>query len=310
VLIFALELSFYICLLSIRYFLLSSNQYRKVILLVMTNNLQESAHYLRQMCLPPQAVAVVLGTGLGDQFMSLLEVESEIPYADIPHFPLSTVQGHRGTLVVARLGNKPVVVMRGRFHYYEGYSVRQVTYPVQVLAALGITHLLLTNAAGNLRADWHKGQLMLVDDHIYLLPDHPLKGQAYPRAGQTYAPYHPQINSVLMDVAHQLGIDLHKGVYAAMPGPMLETRAEQRFLQRIGADVVGMSTVPEAMVAHALGIPCAAISALTNDCSPDHLQPVSLEEILDTASLAAEPLSRLLAGGIQALNGDAISHFH
>jgi purine-nucleoside phosphorylase len=239
---------------------------------------------------------IVLGTGLSGLARSI-EQPLEIPYTSIPGFPLSTVESHAGKLIYGTLAGKKVVVMQGRFHFYEGYDFVKATFPIRVLHATGIRVLMLSNAAGSLNSDFRKGDLMLLDDHINMLPGNPLIGPNEDRWGPRFPdmshPYNENLNALAVRSAGELGITLHKGVYAAVPGPNLETRAEYRFLMKIGADAVGMSTVPEVITAHHMGLPCVAVSVLTDECNPDHLVPVSLEEIIRTAQTAEPNLNNM-----------------
>jgi purine-nucleoside phosphorylase len=199
------------------------------------------------------------------------------------------VYGHIGTI--------PVVALQGRFHYYEGYSMQQITFPVRVLKELGVTSLLLSNAAGGMNPDYRKGDLVLIDDHINLLPDNPLRGLADPQLGPRFvdmsAPYDAQLNQALQTAAAAQGVELMQGIYVSVMGPNLETRAEYRWLRSTGADMVGMSTVPEVIVANQIGLRCAAVSVITDECDPDNLQPVDIAEIIAVAGRADEKLSRI-----------------
>ncbi|MDP4291232.1 MAG: purine-nucleoside phosphorylase [Bacteroidota bacterium] len=240
---------------------------------------------------------IILGTGLG-KLVDYIEIIQQIDYAEIPFFPISTVEFHKGQLIYGRLGNHMVMAMQGRFHYYEGYNLQQITFPIRVMKALGVKQLLVTNAAGAMNLTMKKGSLMLLNDHINLLPDNPLRGKHEPDFGPRFpdmsCPYSPAINNRLVELANKLGITLHQGVYIAVAGPNLETKAEYRYLRMIGGDAVGMSTVPEIIVANQIGIPAAAISVLTDECDPDNLVPAELNEILATAALAEEDLVRLI----------------
>jgi purine-nucleoside phosphorylase len=268
------------------------------------DRIKETADFLTAGGFSGAHTGVVLGTGLGS-FINELNVDRTIPYQDIPHFPHSTVESHKGQLLFGRIGDRKVIVLQGRFHYYEGYSMQQITFPVRVLHALGIRTLLLSNAAGGLNPSYRKGDLVLVYDHINLLPENPLRGLNDPAFGNRFVdmscPYDPELNKTLTTEADRLSILLHKGVYVSVMGPNLETRAEYRYLRRIGADMVGMSTVPEVIVAAHLGLPCAAISVITDECDPDHLVPVSIHEIIEVAGRADTVLSKLLAAAIGSL---------
>lgn len=240
---------------------------------------------------------IILGTGLG-KLIDHIEIIHQIDYAEIPFFPISTVESHKGQLIYGGLGNHMVLAMQGRFHYYEGYSQQQITFPIRVMKALGVKQLLVTNAAGALNLEMKKGSLMLIDDHINLLPDNPLRGKHEsefgPRFPDMSCPYSPVISNRLEALACEMGINLHKGVYIAVSGPNLETRAEYRYLKMIGGDAVGMSTVPEIIVANQIGLPAAAISVITDECDPDNLSPAVLSEILAIAALAEDDLVRLI----------------
>jgi purine-nucleoside phosphorylase len=270
----------------------------------MLTKIKETADFLQWKGFADATIGVVLGTGLGS-FIKELNIEHTIPYQDIPHFPQSTVESHKGQLIVGRIGDKKVIVLQGRFHFYEGYSMQQITFPVRVLNALGIRALLLSNAAGGLNPAYKKGDLVLLDDHINLLPENPLRGLNDPAFGNRFVdmsqPYDPRLGQQLMAEAARLSLHLHTGVYASVMGPNLETRAEYRYLRSIGADMVGMSTVPEVIVAGHLGLPCAAVSVITDQCDPDHLVPVSIEEIIAVAGKADAVLSRLLAATVARL---------
>lgn len=258
----------------------------------MIEHIKRAADYLREKGVAEPVAAVILGTGLGERFVTTVEQKLVIPYAEIPHFPISTVESHHGKLIFGAVRDRKVLVMQGRFHYYEGYTLQQVAFPVRVMKALDTKYLLISNASGNLNRAWKAGEIMVVDDHINLQPDNPLRGKNLdalgPRFPDMSRPYSPFLNDRLFDAARRRGLILRKGVYAAVLGPNLETRAEYRFLRTIGADAVGMSTVPEVIVANHAGLPCCAVSVLTDNCDPDNLNPISLDEII-AVSKAAEP---------------------
>ncbi len=249
-------------------------------------------------------VGVVLGTGLG-ALLGHIQVAHSIPYAEIPHFPTATVEFHRGNLIFGTIGDRPVIAMQGRFHFYEGYTMAEITFPVRVLKALGCTQLLLSNAAGGINPGFKKGDLVLIDDHINLQTDNPLRGLNDPAFGNRFvdmsAPYDATMQQHLTAAAEAQGLPLKKGVYAAVAGPNLETRAEYRYLRIIGADMVGMSTVPEVIVANQVGLPCAAISVITDECDPDNLAPVDIAEIIAVAGKADEGLSAIFSAAIRNL---------
>jgi purine-nucleoside phosphorylase len=238
----------------------------------------------------------VLGTGL-HHFLHHLEDKRSIPYAAIPGFPVSTVEFHKGNLVYGTINGKNILVMQGRLHAYEGYSMQQVVFPIRVMKLLGIKNLLLSNAAGGIHPAFKKGDLVQLADHINLQTGNPLTGKNFEELGPRFpdmsAPYNAAINALLAEKAGALNIPLKTGVYAAVNGPNLETRAEYRYLRIIGADMVGMSTVPEVIAANHLQLPCAAVSVITDECDPDHLQPVNISEIIAVAAAADEKLSEL-----------------
>jgi purine-nucleoside phosphorylase len=249
-------------------------------------------------------VAIVLGTGLGGLAREIA-VEAEIPYGDIPGFPLSTVEAHAGKLLAGRLAGRPVMAMQGRFHRYEGYDLQQVTFPVRVLHALGARTLVVSNACGGMNPLWGPGDLMLLSDHINLLGDNPLTGPNDDRLGPRFpdmsAPYDPELRALARAAALELGIVLREGVYVAVPGPNLETRAEYRMLRAIGADVVGMSTVPEVIVAVHQGMRVVGVSIITDQCLPDALEPADIGRIIATASRAEPKLTRLVTTLLERL---------
>jgi purine-nucleoside phosphorylase len=247
-------------------------------------------------------VAIVLGTGLGG-LASRIEVEATIDYTDIPGFPLSTVESHAGRLLCGTLSGKTVVAMQGRFHRYEGYTLQQVTFPVRVLRALGAETLVVSNACGGMHPLWAPGELMLIADHINLLGDNPLIGPNDDRLGPRFPdmsePYDARLRQIARGVALELRLTLREGVYVAVPGPNLETRAEYRFLRGIGADVVGMSTVPEVIVAIHGAMRVLGISIITDQCLPDALEPASVEKIIAVASRAEPDLTALVCGVLE-----------
>ncbi len=250
------------------------------------------------------SVAIILGTGLG-ALGAAITVETVVEYADIPGFPLSTVESHSGKLIFGTLGGKRVVAMQGRFHRYEGYSLQQVTFPVRVLRALGADTLIVSNACGGMRADWEAGDVMLIVDHINLLGDNPLIGANDSRLGDRFpdmsAPYDATLCGLARAVARDAKITLREGVYVAVAGPNLETRAEYRMLQALGADAVGMSTVPEVIVALHGGLSVLGISIITDMCIPDALEAASLEKILAVAKRAEPALTTLVRGVLERM---------
>ncbi len=253
--------------------------------------------------LVPEA-ALILGTGLGG-IGKAVTVECAIPYSEIPGFPLSTVESHAGRLLVGTLAGRRVMAMQGRFHRYEGYSLQQATFPVRVLRALGATTLIASNACGGMHPLWAPGDLMLISDHINLLGDNPLIGPHDTAFGDRFpdmsAPYDAALRAVARQVAAERGITLREGVYVAVSGPNLETRAEYRMLRALGADVVGMSTVPEVIVAVQSGMRVLGLSIITDQCLPDSLEPANLERIIATAGAAEPHLETLVRGVLECL---------
>ncbi len=267
--------------------------------------INEAVEYLRKRGVDSPEVGVILGTGLGNKFVKEIKSPVIIPYNSIPHFPISTVEFHKGQLIFGEVKGKKILAMQGRFHYYEGYSMKQITLSVRVMKLLGVRSLLISNAAGCMNTDWKKGQLMLINDHINLLPDNPLRGENYelfgPRFPDMSEPYSKVLGKKLHQIAKKKKIKLNEGVYVAVIGPNLETRAEYRFLRTIGADAVGMSTVPEVIVANHMNLPCCAISVLTDECDPDNLKPVNIQEILKIAGKLEGQLTELYVELIKSL---------
>lgn len=255
--------------------------------------LQETVSYLQLQIEPfrPQ-YGIILGTGLGN-LTDTIEMVHEINYADIPNFPVSTVKSHKGKLIFGHLGGKPIVALAGRFHYYEGYSMQEVTFPVRVMRWLGIEILFISNAAGSLNPEIKTGHLMILRDHINLMPAHPLRGKNYeelgPRFPDMLKTYDPELNQKGLDIASKHGFACHTGVYVAVPGPTLETPAEYKYMHIIGGDAVGMSTVPEIIVAKHMELKVFAISVATDmGYPPEIIQETSLEDVIQVAT-AAEP---------------------
>ncbi len=270
----------------------------------MLENIQQTTSYIKNRIgdFEPE-VGIILGTGLGE-LVSVIEVEKQLMYSNIPDFPISTLEFHSGKLIFGTLAGKKVVAMQGRLHYYEGYTMQQITFPVRVMKMLGIKTLFVSNASGSLNPDFKKGDLMIIEDHINLQPHNPLIGrneeELGPRFPDMSQAYRSDLISKALNIAADNNITCHKGVYVAVTGPNLETKAEYKYLRIIGGDAVGMSTVPEVIVANHMGLPVFAISVLTDEGFPEVLQPVSLEEILAVAH-EAEPkmtliLKNLIAG--------------
>jgi len=263
----------------------------------MMQKITEAADYLKTKGMVAPEVGIILGTGLG-KLADQIQKEIEIDYEEIPHFPISTVEFHHGILIYGKLNGKQVLVMKGRSHAYEGYSTQEITFPVRVMKVMGIRCLLVSNACGAMNTDFKKGSLMLIEDHINLLPN-PLIGPNIDELGTRFPDmsqaYSRELNTKIIGIAERHGINLHRGVYVAVTGPNLETRAEYRFLRKIGADVVGMSTTPEVIVANHMKLPVAAISVVTDECDPDNLEPVDIDKILYYASQAEKGLVKIFS---------------
>ena len=249
-------------------------------------------------------IGIILGTGLGG-LAKEIHAETVVDYGDIPHFPLSTVESHHGRLIFGTLGSKQVVAMQGRFHYYEGYSMKQVTFPVRVMKFLGVHTLLVSNAAGGMNPQFRRGSIMIITDHINLLGDNPLIGpndeSLGPRFPDMSEPYSRTLIALAEEVALEQKLRVERGIFVAVPGPNLETRAEYRFLRFIGADAVGMSTVPENIVANHMGIRVLGFSIITDECFPDSLQPADVQEIIRVASTTEPKLTAIMKGVIGRL---------
>ena len=266
--------------------------------------IEASAGVVRQLFPEPPSVAIILGTGLG-QLARAIEVSASMSYTEIPGFPLSTTESHAGRLLFGTLGGKTVVAMQGRLHLYEGYTARQVSFPVRVMRALGAETLVVSNACGGMNPLWNPGEIMLIADHINLLGDNPLIGPNDDELGPRFPDMSDAYNSALREMAREVAIEerivLREGVYAAVSGPNLETRAEYRFLRAIGADVVGMSTVPEVIVAVHGGMRVLGLSIITDRCLPDALEPATVEQIISVASAAEPALATLVRGVVERL---------
>lgn len=258
--------------------------------------IKQTTEYLQSKGFDKPEIGIILGTGLG-KLIDDVNIIHEVSYNHIPNFPTATVEFHKGKLIYGELEGKTIVVMQGRFHLYEGYSLQDITYPVRVMKALGIKTLLVSNASGAINTNFKKGELMLIEDHINLQGSSPLAFKGVDQLGERFVdmsqPYDIEINSKFESIASSNNITLHKGVYASVVGPQLETKAEYRMLKIIGADAVGMSTVPEIIVANHLNLKVAAVSVLTDECNPDNLKPVSVEEIIAMANKAEPQLAKL-----------------
>ena len=247
---------------------------------------------------------LILGTGLG-QLADEIESEHLISYDDIPHFPVSTVESHAGKLIFGKLGGKDVVAMQGRFHYYEGYTMQQIAFPVRVAKAIGAQSLFVSNACGGLNTNFSRGDIMLIKDHINFLGDNPLIGpnddELGPRFPDMSEPYTERLLELAENVALENSIKMHQGVYLAVTGPMLETKAEYRYMRQLGADVVGMSTVPEVISAVHMGMDVLGISVITDECFPDALEPVDIEDVLAAAAMAEPKMTQVIINVLERL---------
>jgi purine-nucleoside phosphorylase len=272
--------------------------------LELRQQIEEAVNFIRgKTDINPQ-IGIILGTGLGG-LAKEISVKATVPYTDIPHFPISTLETHAGELLFGVLGGRDTVAMRGRFHYYEGHSMRDITLPVRVMKSLGIGTLLISNAAGGMNPLFEAGDLMVIDDHINLLGDNPLIGVNDESLGSRFPdmsePYSGNLIKLAEKVAMEEKISLKKGVYVAVAGPNLETKAEYRFLRSIGADAVGMSTVPEVIVAVQSGLTVFAVSVITDTCLPDALEPIDIDAIINTAREAEPNLTPLMKKLVECL---------
>ena len=270
----------------------------------MTKYIEEAVTFLQNRGFGTPDIGIILGTGLG-KIIDHVTIEAEMSYNHIPNFPTATVEFHKGKLIFGELAGKKVVIMQGRFHLYEGYSLLDVTFPVRVMKGLGISRLFVSNASGAINLNFKKGEIMLIDDHINLQGGSPLAFKGVEKLGERFVdlnqPYDGVMNAKIEEIAAAHGINLHKGVYASVVGPQLETRAEYRYLKIIGADAVGMSTVPEIIVANHLQIPVVAVSVLTDECDPDNLKPVDISDIISQAQKAEPAMITLFTELIQSL---------
>jgi purine-nucleoside phosphorylase len=271
----------------------------------MLEQIKESTHFIQGKHSVKPQFGIILGTGLG-ALADEIDTTCEIDYQDIPHFPISTVESHSGKLIFGKLGGKEVVAMRGRFHYYEGYTMQQVTFPVRVMKALGVEKLFISNASGGLNPEYEVSDLMIQEDHINLLPENPLRGKNLDELGPRFPdmsqPYDPELIEKAMEIAKKHNIRTHVGVYASVQGPNLETPAEYKFIRILGADTVGMSTIPENLVARHMGIPCFAISVITDLGVPGKIKEVNVADILAAAAKAEPGMTRIIKELIASLN--------
>lgn len=264
----------------------------------------ESVSFIKERLPINPEYLLILGTGLGE-LAEEMTINLELPYKDIPHFPMSTVESHTGKLLMGYLGGKPVMAMQGRFHYYEGYSMNQIVFPIRVAKMLGIQTLLVSNACGGLNPNFERGDIMLINDHINFLGDNPLIGANDPDLGPRFPDMSQPYTKHLLVTANQVALDarikIHQGVYLAVSGPMLETKAEYRYMRQLGADAVGMSTVPEVIAAVHMGMKVLGVSVITDECFPDSLEPVSLDDVLNAAAMAKPQLTRIVVGMLERL---------
>lgn len=270
----------------------------------MLSNIKETVDFLRERIGAAPEVGIILGTGLGS-LVNEVEISHQLIYSQIPNFPISTTESHRGRLIFGILNGKRVMVMQGRFHYYEGYSMQQVTFPVRVMKYLGVKTLFVSNASGGLNPAFKISELMVLRDHINLLPEHPLRGMHLaefgPRFPQMNEPYDRMLIDKALHIAQRDGLKLHTGVYVAVQGPALETPAEYEYLRRIGGDAVGMSTVPEVIVARQMGIPCFAVSVITDEGFPEEPEKVTIESIVEAAHKAEPNMTHIISELIGSL---------
>jgi purine-nucleoside phosphorylase len=271
----------------------------------MLQSIQTTTEYIKKRIgdFQPE-VGIILGTGLGG-LVNDIEIQHKLMYSNIPNFPISTLEFHSGRLIFGLLNGKKVVAMQGRLHYYEGYDMKQITFPVRVMKMLGIKRLIVSNASGSLNPDYKKGDLMIINDHINLQSENPLRGRNFDELGPRFPdmsqPYDLELIKLGREIANKNNIPCHEGVYVSVAGPNLETRAEYRYLRIIGGDAVGMSTVPEVIVANHMGLPVFAISVLTDEGFPEILEPTSVEEIIKIASLAEPQMTVIIKELLGAL---------
>ena len=270
----------------------------------MLEKIKTTADFLRKSTNFQPDYAIILGSGLGG-LVNEVKIEHSLDYTSIPNFPVSTVKGHSGKLIFGTLGGKKIMALQGRFHYYEGYPMQEVTFPIRVMIAMGVKALLLSNASGGMNPAYEIGDIVIINDHINLMPGNPLIGKNYDELGPRFpdmsVPYDPTMIAKAKTIADQLGHRAHLGVYAAVSGPCFETPAEYRYIRTIGADIVGMSTVPEVIVGRHAGIPCFAISIVTDLGGFEEAQSVSHEEVLKVASAAEGKMTGIIKELVKSL---------
>ncbi len=268
------------------------------------NEIEKTYNYIQKQVVFSPQIGIILGTGLG-ALVNEIEVEAKLDYKNIPHFPISTVESHSGKLIFGYLASKPVVVMNGRFHYYEGYSMKQITFPVRVMKMLGIKQLIVSNASGGLNPDYQVSDIMIIDDHINLFPENPLIGANLDNLGPRFPDMSEPYDQGLIEKAIKIGqenrIKFQKGVYAAVTGPSLETRAEYKYIRNIGADTVGMSTIPEVIVARHMDLKVFAVSVITDLGVEGKIEKVTIEKILKAAKDAEKNLSILMKSMVKIM---------
>ena len=271
----------------------------------MLKALNETVEFLKTKISSDTKVCIILGTGLGELVNSIKD-KKEIPYEEIPNFPVSTVEGHSGKLIVGKLGGKSIIAMQGRFHYYEGYNMQEVTYPVRVMQFLGITHLFVSNAAGGMNRSFEIGDIMLIEDHINLFPEHPLRGRNLPEFGVRFPDmseaYNVNLRKLAAKIAQENNIKLQYGVYVGTQGPTFETPAEYHYFNIIGGDAVGMSTVPEVIVANHAGIKVLAFSIITDLGILGKIEKVSHEEVMKAAKIAQPKMAFIMEEILRQIN--------
>lgn len=270
----------------------------------MLEKINETARFLMGAQNTQPTIGIILGTGLGG-LVNEIDIEKTIPYAEIPNFPVSTVEGHKGQLIFGKINGKPIMAMQGRFHYYEGYTMKEVTFPVRVMKQMGIDHLIVSNASGGLNPDYKVGDIMIIDDHINMFGDNPLIGkniaQLGPRFPDMSQPYSHELIARAREIASNDGIVVKQGVYVGTAGPTFETPAEYKFFRIIGGDAVGMSTVPEVIVARHMGITCFGVSIITDSGVPGQIVEISHEEVQQVAAAAEPKMTRIIAKLIGSL---------
>jgi purine-nucleoside phosphorylase len=270
----------------------------------MLNKIKETIEFIQKQINSQPKVGIILGTGLGG-LVNQIEIEHQIKYSEIPNFPVSTVEGHHGNLIFGKIDGTSIVAMQGRFHYYEGYSMQEITLPVRVLKFLGIKYLFVSNASGGMNPSFKVGDLMVINDHINLFGTNPLIGRNIEELGPRFPDmseaYNKKLIKLAMDSANELGVQLKQGVYAGVTGPTFETPSEYRYIRSVGADAVGMSTVPEIIVARHMGIDCFAISVITDSGVPGHIVEITHQEVQDVASKAEPLMASVIRKMLQSL---------